>query len=309
MDYYFNQRNLNTRKSDDDINTLESLINDSSIKDKDFDDVLFASGQLKYWKNFDENKAWANLEGSILGRNKISLLKYVSAAVLLIGMTITFYVFSGGQETSFIAGEQNKYIVLPDGSDVVLSPYSELVISPGFNDSNRDISLKGDGYFNVVKNRELPFRVDVEKGNIEVLGTTFYIKQDEENLDVKLVSGVLRVANKKSESKVINDNQEARVGEEIEVESDKSFEEIDLLFDDLVLKDISLGEALQKINDVYDKEIIKIGKDSDSLGKEMIYMTVKNSSAVNFLHGLKIIFNIDITNVDGYYVISKQGNK
>ncbi len=309
MDHYFKQGNFNVPKSDDDINTLESLANDSSIEDKDFDDVLFATSQLRDWKNFDRDKAWANLNSNIFRKNRISLLKYASAAVLLIGITIAFYVFSIGEATSFVAEGQNKYVVLPDGSDVVLAPYSELVISAGFNDSNRDISLKGNGYFNVVKNRSLPFRVDMEKGDVEVLGTTFYIKQDEEQLDVKLVSGVLKVTDQNAKSKIINSNQEASIGDDIEIESNKSFDEIDLQFEDLVLKNISLGEAVQRINGVYNREIIKIAEDSDGLKKEMIYMTVKNSSAIDFLRGLKMIFSIKVTNYNGSYVILDENLK
>ncbi len=310
MDHYFKKGGFNKKKRDDDPNTLKSLVNDSSIEDKDFDDVLFAIAQLNDWKNFDRDKAWENLDRNVLGRSRISLLKYVSAAVLLIGVTVAIYVFSGvGDEISFVAGRQNKHVVLPDGSDVVLAPHSELIISSGFNNLNRELSLKGNGYFNVVKNKKLSFVVELEKGEVEVLGTTFYIKQDKEELDVKLVSGVLKVTDENANSEIINSRQEARVDEGIQIQSNKSFEEIDLQFDDLVLKEVSLLEAVQKINTVYNKKIIKIAEDSDGLGKEMIYMTVKNSSAIDFLRGLKMIFSIKVTNVNGHYVISNENVK
>ncbi len=309
MNHYFNQSNFNISKSEDDLNTLESLVNDASIEDKNFDDVLFASAQLKDWKNFDKDKAWANVDRDVFGSNNISVLKYLSAAIVLIAISVAFYLFPTGDTMTFVASEQNKYIVLPDGSDVVLSPYSQLVVNSGFNDSNRDISLKGGGYFNVVKNKNLPFKIDLEKGNVEVLGTTFYVKQDNQQLDVKLVSGVLKVTDKNSKSEIINDNQEARVSSTIEIDSNLSFEETDLKFDDLVFKDITLGGAIQEINNIYNKEIIKIADDSDSLKQEMIYMTVKNSSAVNFLRGLKMIFSIEVANVKGCYVISNENVK
>lgn len=65
--------------------------------------------------------------------------------------------------------------VLPDGTKVWLNAQSTLVYPSSFGET-REVSLKGEAYFDVVEDRVHPFIVHTDDIDIRVLGTAFNIK-------------------------------------------------------------------------------------------------------------------------------------
>lgn len=53
-------------------------------------------------------------------------------------------------------GSRTK-LYLPDGTLVWLNAGTKMVYSQGFGVDNREVILEGEGYFEVVKNKEIPF--------------------------------------------------------------------------------------------------------------------------------------------------------
>ena len=66
-----------------------------------------------------------------------------------------------------------KNVILPDGTSVWLNNNSELSYPKEFTNIAREVRLKGEGYFNVVRKPHLPFIVHNEDQDIRVLGTVF----------------------------------------------------------------------------------------------------------------------------------------
>lgn len=88
-------------------------------------------------------------------------------------------------------GEQ-KLIDLPDGSAVTLNTDSKLIVD--YSDSSRRLILdKGEGFFDVAKDANRPFTVDVGGQYVSALGTKFSIKREAENLTVGVIEGVVAV--------------------------------------------------------------------------------------------------------------------
>ncbi|MCS3556131.1 MULTISPECIES: FecR family protein [unclassified Sphingobacterium] len=73
------------------------------------------------------------------------------------------------------AGGQYK-ITLPDGSRVWLNAASSITYPSSFTDSVRRVKLKGEAFFEVVKDTKHPLIVETDKQLVKVLGTTFNIK-------------------------------------------------------------------------------------------------------------------------------------
>lgn len=88
-------------------------------------------------------------------------------------------------------------LTLADGSKVWLNAGSELAYTTGFGKANRMLSLKGEAYFQVRKNEQLPFIVHTHEQAIEVLGTSFNVSAYPEESLVKttLQEGSLAVSN------------------------------------------------------------------------------------------------------------------
>jgi len=96
-------------------------------------------------------------------------------------------------------------IGLPDGTTVILNAGSFLSYSNDYNNSNRNVTLKGEAYFKVARNEYLPFVVNAGPLNITALGTEFNVKayDDENAIETTLVTGKVEITNEGS----INDAQ------------------------------------------------------------------------------------------------------
>ncbi len=88
-------------------------------------------------------------------------------------------------------------IMLPDSSLVSLSPNSTIFYKEPFQDGKRIIELKGEAYFEVVKNAQMPFVVESYPLSTTVLGTVFSVKsfEKERQIKVALFKGVVAVGN------------------------------------------------------------------------------------------------------------------
>ena len=92
-------------------------------------------------------------------------------------------------------GTQSK-VSLPDGSIVWLNSGSRLSYDSTFNTDNRNVSLEGEGCFDVTHNKALPLVVSVGDCRFKVLGTRFDISayKEDDFLRVALIEGSLQVS-------------------------------------------------------------------------------------------------------------------
>jgi ferric-dicitrate binding protein FerR (iron transport regulator) len=86
-------------------------------------------------------------------------------------------------------------VILPDGTHVWLNSASSLYFPTSFRGPQRSVTLSGEGYFEVAKNRQMPFVVKVGEMEINVLGTRFNVMayDDEESIQTTLVQGSIKV--------------------------------------------------------------------------------------------------------------------
>jgi transmembrane sensor len=108
-------------------------------------------------------------------------------------------------------GSKSK-ITLSDGTNVWLNAGSTIKYNENFNKKDRSVELVGEGYFEVTKNKALPFIVNTNEIRVMALGTAFNIKAypDEDSVETTLVSGSLIVeGNKKGKKILLAPNQRA----------------------------------------------------------------------------------------------------
>ncbi len=92
-------------------------------------------------------------------------------------------------------GEQTR-VRLPDGTLVFLNAESALRYPTSFTRSkNRNVSLEGEGYFEVAEDKLHPFIVEARNQSVEVLGTHFNINayMDEKAVKTTLLQGSVRI--------------------------------------------------------------------------------------------------------------------
>ncbi|HEY5370897.1 MAG TPA: FecR family protein [Hanamia sp.] len=87
-------------------------------------------------------------------------------------------------------------VVLSDGTKVWLNASSSLHFPTAFIGNERNVELTGEAYFEVAKNKEKPFHVNVINGmQIEVLGTHFNVNAygDEGAIKTSLLEGSIKI--------------------------------------------------------------------------------------------------------------------
>lgn len=114
-------------------------------------------------------------------------------------------------------------IVLPDGSNVWMNSESELTFPSKFSGDERNVSLRGEGYFEVSKNKEKPFKVTLGDGEeIIVLGTIFNVMTyaNEPNQKITLLKGSISLSSQFN-SEILKPGQQAVVDNgRIEIKND-----------------------------------------------------------------------------------------
>src|SRR5690606_17012256 len=92
---------------------------------------------------------------------------------------------------------------------------SSLRFPSAFSGKERNVTLTGECYFEVAKNRHAPFKVHVRNTVVEVLGTHFNVMayENEPSVNTTLLEGSVRVSNGR-QSKVIVPGQQVASTEE-----------------------------------------------------------------------------------------------
>jgi len=82
---------------------------------------------------------------------------------------------------------------LPDGTLVWLNAGSKMLYSQRFGVDDRKLKLEGEGYFEVVTNKKIPFVIQTKEVDLKVLGTKFNFKNypEDEEVIVDLVEGTV----------------------------------------------------------------------------------------------------------------------
>lgn len=118
------------------------------------------------------------------------------------------------QSIEIAYGSKSK-VTLPDGTKVWLNSGSKLEYPNNFGQTNRNVTLIGEAYFEVSKNKDLPFRVSSGKIDIHVLGTKFNMKAypEDEKAKITLLEGSLTVEDDRNSNTnvLLKPNQQAVV--------------------------------------------------------------------------------------------------
>ncbi len=110
-------------------------------------------------------------------------------------------------------------IALPDGTMVWLNAASSLKFPSSFTGNDRLVSLTGEAYFEVAKDKKKPFKVQTEQQEVEVLGTHFNINayDDEGVVKTTLIEGSVKVKLPSNKSALLKPGEQSLVSNDIKV--------------------------------------------------------------------------------------------
>lgn len=150
---------------------------------------------------------------------------------------------------------------LPDGSQVYLNAASSLTYSANLKShGKREVTLDGEAYFEISKDKERPFQVKTNGQTIEVLGTHFNVNAytDEKAIKTTLIEGLVKVSTENSE-KIIKPGEQAIKNENsnnISVAKVDTENITDWKDNDFNFNGDDLQSAMRKISRWYNVEIV-----------------------------------------------------
>lgn len=137
--------------------------------------------------NLDEE--WQKMESVIIPVKSIppawKRVLQLAASVVLISALAIIGVNITGKRSEKAPVDDLAAISLPDGTLVSLNARSRISYKKGFGITHRNLSLKGEAYFEVA-GRTLPFIIDAGEASVRVTGTKFNIKAYADKPDVRV---------------------------------------------------------------------------------------------------------------------------
>ena len=173
----------------------------------------------------DTNSAWENLSGRLAkdgllpAKKKTRFpdwLKIAASVLLLVSLGMAAWFISGirSDEQLLTLSTDDADITfvqkLNDGSVVFMARNSVISLPKEFEKQQRKISMSGEAFFDVSHNPQQPFYVETTLAGIEVMGTSFNIKElDANTMEIYVETGKVKVnlKNKDGESFVLEQGE------------------------------------------------------------------------------------------------------
>ncbi len=114
-----------------------------------------------------------------------------------------------------VGRNDTMHVTLPDGSRVIANSRTQLSYPTVFRGHTRDVSIKGEGYFEVVHNAQRPFIIHTDHFNVKVLGTKFSVDNyDNRSAGVTLLEGLVEVETHNNDRVRIHPNERLNISGE-----------------------------------------------------------------------------------------------
>lgn len=183
---------------------------DSTAADEWLEKNWNSAQQEEDTEQVPSNRLWAGIQekrtrkpsGMRVMHRRAQRFRWAAAAsvALLLTLGVLWWVpFSGSSSPKWVTkvnnGQQPMELRLEDGSAVWLSRNSRLTYRKPFSENIRQARLEGEGYFEVAKDPERPFRVQAGALETSVLGTAFNLRaiKNGRTVRIALVEGRVEV--------------------------------------------------------------------------------------------------------------------
>lgn len=177
------------------------------------------------------------------------VLKIASILVLCFGA----YYYTTTLDTTFTTDFSEKISVeLPDHSKVDLNALSSITFNKSEWKNNRNISLKGEAFFDVEKGST--FNVNTSNGIVTVLGTEFNVKQRDNFFEVTCYEGLVQVTYKNNKIK-IKPGKSFLVLNDLVINNQTAYSQPQWLTNTSAFKSLPLKEVIAELERQYNVKV------------------------------------------------------
>ena len=161
------------------------------------------------------------------------------------------------------------YGILPDSSQVSLAAFAELRYdAKHYGKENRQVELKGKAFYQVKHRENLPFRVQTHLGNVVVLGTSFLVRELQNQMEVQVLQGRVRMEAGKKQPVLLEAGMSARYSEtdeDLQVLQEADENCLSWKTGELVFRETPLSKVIHDIEVCYEVKLKELSGASDSL--------------------------------------------
>ena len=214
----------------------------------------------------------------------LRILPVAASIIVLIFGVLWFWNKSSLQETVLLSRTgETKVFYLPDSSRVMLSGDSRLTYNAQFGKTNRELSLRGEAFFQVKRDTSKPFIVETSLIQVEVLGTSFQVIAQKLQAEVFVEKGRVKITtqDKKQES-ILETGMSVKYGKKdrklmISTKEDKGEQQI-LKFDNA-----PLSEVIETLNEYYGSHVT-LPADYATLRITVVFKEVSLEEAIEIIN-------------------------
>ncbi|MEZ4722465.1 MAG: FecR domain-containing protein [Flavobacteriales bacterium] len=186
-----------------------------------------------------------------------------AAVAVLIGVFTALGILNNEMQSLKSGGEMAS-ITLVDGTVVTLQPESELNYPESFGET-REITLSGIGYFDVAADKEHPFIIHTDGGDVRVVGTAFEVntRDEESKLIVEVAEGLVEVsADKGAVKEHVGAGQKCAISQDYEIVVEDLDEPAPFFWKDKTIKfrRTELAQVAQTLQDLLHIQVIVEGE-------------------------------------------------
>ena len=222
-------------------------------------------------------------------------------------------------KTQFLAGNDNKFaaeyavakgktkvVELADGTKVHLNADSKLAVFANFNEAERRVELTGEAFFEVAKNKAVPFLIQTGDVTTRVVGTAFNLAAYPDNgiVAINVTEGVVEFSDEDEKVRLTANkaaNFDATSGKIMEV----PFQQSELAWQQgsLVFKNEPLALILKDLERKFDVKIV----DKSGSEKRMLTEEVEANETVEaVLNRIAMTANLQLTKKDKVFTFIKK---
>lgn len=225
-------------------------------------------------------------------------IRVAASIAVLICACVGFSHYYFNQSIEEYAEQGVKEVELYDGSIITLDEGASIHYARNFGKRNRAIQLTGTAYFDVAKNPDLPFVIKTKSSTTQVLGTQFYLGEQDGNVSLDVVEGRVKFS-------VDTISRIKTIGQSIVVNTTNNTVTTEAIdpntrywkSNELIFENTPLTEVIHTLESVYDQPI---QLDSDITACKLT-SSFSKSSLSDILDVLAITYQGEWTKKDGVF--------
>lgn len=253
----------------------------------------------------DTNAAWNRFQARTQlhkSKTRNSLLLRVAATVIFVigAAMLGLYLndqYGNAPQMAVSTTEKTLIDTLPDGSVVTLNKKSSISYPKKFKGNTRKIQLKGEAFFNVSPDKTKPFVIDVKDIQVEVVGTSFNIRENKESTSVIVETGIVKVTKAGNTITLTAGEMMEIIDSGKIINKSKSSDKLYNYYrsKQFVCEDTPLWKLVQVLNEAYGSEIVITRSELKDL---KINTTFNDASLDEILSVIHETFLITVTKKD-----------